>query len=130
VKMVSDTPGAIGYAELNTAKKGTAGIGLVQNASGMFVEATPESTAAACPKNPKGDLRASLTNMPGENVYPITGFSWMFVSAEAMSSSRGQALRGFLKFVFTDGQAMLAERGHLPLPPRIIASVQSTLKLN
>ena len=130
VKMVSDTGGAIGYAELNTAKKGTAGIGLVQNASGVFVEASPESTAAACPKNPKGDLRASLTNMPGENVYPITGFSWMFVSADAMSSSRAEALRGFLKFVFTDGQTMLADRGHLPLPPRIVASVQSTLKLN
>jgi phosphate transport system substrate-binding protein len=130
VKMVSDTSGSIGYAELNTAKKGTAGIGLVQNASGMFVEASPESAAAACPRNPKGDLRASLTNMPGENVYPITGFSWMFVSEEAMSSSRAQALRSFLKFVFTDGQAMLAERGHLPLPPRIVASVQSTLKLN
>ena len=130
VKTVSDTPGAIGYAELNTAQKGTAGIGLVQNASGVSVEASPESTAAACPKNPKGDLRASLTNMPGENVYPITGFSWMFVSADAMSSSRAQALRGFLKFVFTDGQSMLADRGHLPLPPRIVASVQTTLKLN
>jgi ABC-type phosphate transport system substrate-binding protein len=53
----------------------------------------------------------------------------MFVSSEAMSSSRGQALRGFLKFVFSDGQAMLADRGHLPLPPRIVASVQNTLKL-
>jgi phosphate transport system substrate-binding protein len=130
VKIVSETSGTIGYAELNTAKKGTASIGLVQNASGMFVEASPESAAAACPRNPKGDLRASLTNMPGENVYPITGFSWMFVSAEAMSSSRAEALRGFLKFVFTDGQAMLSDRGHLPLPPRIVASVQTTLKLN
>ena len=130
VKMVSDTPGAIGYAELNTAKKGTAGIGLVQNASGIFVEASPESAAAACPKIPSRDLRASLTNMPGDNVYPITGFSWMFVSGDAMSSSRAQALRGFLKFVFTDGQAMLSERGHLPLPPRIVASVQRTLQLN
>ena len=130
VKMVSDTAGAIGYAELNTAKKGTAAIGLVQNASGMFVEASPESAAAACPKSPKGDLRASLTNMPGDSVYPITGFSWMFVSGEAMASSRGPALRGFLRFVFSDGQAMLADRGHLPLPTRIVASVQSTLKLN
>ena len=130
VKMVSDTAGSIGYAELNTAKNGTAAIGLVQNASGIVVEASPESAAAACPKNPRGDLRASLTNSPGENVYPITGFSWMFVSAQSMSSSRAQALRGFLKFVFTDGQAMLADRGHLPLPPGIVASVQSTLQLD
>jgi len=130
VKMVSDTPGAIGYAELNVAKAGAVSMGLVQNSSGVFVEASPESAAAACPQNPKGDFRVSLTNMPGEHVYPITGFSWMFVTAESMSASRSQALRGFLKFVFTDGQSMLAARGHLPLPPRIVASVIDTLQLH
>jgi phosphate transport system substrate-binding protein len=129
VKMVSDTPGAIGYAELNVAKGGAVSMGLVQNASGAFVEASPESAAAACPQDPKGDFRVSLTNMPGEHVYPITGFSWMFVTAESMSAPRSQALRGFLKFVFTDGQSMLAPRGHLPLPPRMVASVLSTLQL-
>ena len=129
VKMVVDTPGAIGYAELNVAKSGAVGIGVVQNASGAFVEATPESAAAACPQNPKGDFRLSLTNMPGENVYPITGFSWMFVTEEGLTASRSQALRGFLKFVFTDGQSMIVARGHMPLPSRIVASVMSTLQL-
>lgn len=129
VKMVNDTAGAIGYAELNTAKSGGAAIGLVQNASGSFVEASPESAAAACPQNLKGDFRVSLSNTPGESVYPITGFSWMFVTAEGVSASRSQALHGFLKFVYTDGQSMLAARGHMPLPPRIVASVMSTLQL-
>jgi len=130
VKMVSDTPGAIGYAELNVAKSGAVSMGLVQNSSGAFVEASPESAAAACPQNPKGDFRVSLTNMPGEHAYPITGFSWMFVTGENMSASRSQALHGFLKYVFTDGQSMLATRGHLPLPPRIVASVIDTLQLH
>jgi phosphate transport system substrate-binding protein len=121
--------GGIGYAELNVAKGGAVSMGLVQNASGAFVEASPESAAAACPQNPKGDFRVSLTNMPGEHVYPITGFSWMFVTAESMSASRSQALRGFLKYVFTDGQSMLAARGHLPLPQRMVASVIDTLQL-
>jgi phosphate transport system substrate-binding protein len=130
VKMVSETPGGIGYAELNTAKTGPVGIGLVQNASGAFVEASPESAAAACPQSLKGDFRVSFTNMPGESVYPITGFSWMFVTAEGASPSRSEALRGFLKFVFTDGQSMIAARGHMPLPPRIVASVLNNLKLD
>jgi phosphate transport system substrate-binding protein len=130
VKMVAETPGGIGYAELNTAKTGPVSIGMVQNASGVFVDASPESAAAACPQSMKGDFRVSFTNMPGESVYPITGFSWMFVPAEPASASRSEALRGFLKFVFTDGQSMIASHGHMPLPPRIVASVLTNLKLN
>jgi phosphate transport system substrate-binding protein len=129
VKLVSATPGAIGYAELNVAKAGGAAIGLVQNSSGKFVEASPESAAAACPANLKGDFRVSLTNMPGEHVYPITGFSWMFVPAEGVSPARTEALRGFLKFIFTDGQAITVAHGHLPLPPQVASSVLSTMKL-
>jgi len=130
VKMVNEMVGAIGYAELNVAKTGGVAMGLVQNASGSFVEASPESAAAACPPNLKGDFRVSLTNTPGENVYPITGFSWMFVTAESMSAPRSQALRGFLKFMYTEGQTMLVARGHMPLPPRMVASVITTLQLD
>ncbi len=129
VKKVGETPGGIGYAELNVAKGGTVGVGLVQNASGAFVEASPESAAAACPRTMASDSRISLTNAPGENVYPITGFSWMFVPAEGVSIARNDALREFLKFIFTDGQSMIASHGHLPLPPRIASSVLANLKL-
>ena len=129
IKQVAETPGAIGYAELNVAKSGLVGTGLVQNANGAFIEASPETAAAACPPSLKGEMRISLTNRPGEGVYPITGFSYMFVPADALSNDRSEALRGFLKFVFTDGQAMIASRGHLPLPPRIVSSVLATLHL-
>jgi phosphate transport system substrate-binding protein len=129
IKQVADTPGAIGYAELNVAKSGPVGIGLVQNANGAFIDASPEAAAAACPPSLKGDMRMSLVNRPGADVYPITGFSYMFVPTEAPSGERSQALRGFLKFIFTDGQTMIASRGHLPLPPRIVSSVLATLHL-
>ena len=129
VKQVAETAGAIGYAELNTAKSGPVGIGLVQNANGAFIEASPETAAAACPPSLKEDMRMSLTNRPGDLVYPITGFSYMFVPVDAPSGDRSKALRSFLKFVFTDGQSMIASRGHLPLPPRIVSSVLTTLHL-
>lgn len=129
VKHVADTPGAIGYAELNTARSGLVGIGLVQNANGVFIDASPETAAAACPPSLKGDMGMSLINRPGADVYPITGFSYMFVPADAPSGDRSEALRGFLKFIFTDGQSMIAARGHLPLPSRIVTSVLATLHL-
>jgi hypothetical protein len=51
----------------------------------------------------------------------------MFVPAEGVSSARSEALRTFLKFIFTDGQSMIAAHGHLPLPPRIASSVLTNL---
>lgn len=128
VQQVSETPGGIGYAELNVAKSASVGMGLVQNASGAFIEASPESAAAACPRTLGGDSRISLTNALGENVYPITGFSWMFVPIEGVSAARADAVRDFLKFIFTDGQSMIASRGHLPLPQRITSSILASLK--
>ncbi len=127
VRQVKETSGAIGYAELNVAKTGGASIGQVQNLSGAFVTATPEGAAAACPRNLKHKFNVSLTNMPGENAYPITGFTWMFVPAKGASAARSKALNGFLKFIFTDGQAMITAHGHLPLPQQMTSSVLSTL---
>ena len=129
VQQVRKLPGAIGYAELSVAKAGSAAIGQVQNASGAFVSATPENATAACPRNLKNGFRISLTNRPGETVYPITGFTWMFVPTKGTSPARSKALTGFLNYIFTDGQAMIADYGHVALPPQIVSSVLSTVKL-
>jgi phosphate transport system substrate-binding protein len=129
VQQVRKLPGAIGYAELNVAKAGSVAIGEVQNSSGAFVSATPQSAIAACPRSLKNNFRLSLTNRPGENAYPMTGFTWMFVPAKGASAARSKALTGFLKFIFTDGQAMIADHGHVALPPEIVSSVLNTLKL-
>jgi phosphate transport system substrate-binding protein len=128
VRQVKEVSGAIGYAELNVAKASGVAIGQVQNLSGAIVTATPEGAAAACPRNLKRNFNVSLTNMPGANAYPITGFTWMFVPAKGASAARSKALNGFLKFIFTDGQAMIVAHGHLPLPPQMTSSVLSTLE--
>ncbi|HXB20257.1 MAG TPA: phosphate ABC transporter substrate-binding protein PstS [Candidatus Solibacter sp.] len=129
VQQVRKLPGAIGYAELNVAKAGSVAIGQIQNSSGAFVSATPASALAACPRNLKNDFRVSLTNRPGENAYPMTSFTWIFVPVKGASPARAKALTGFLKFIFTDGQAMIADHGHVALPPEIVSSVLNTLKL-
>src|SRR5205807_3724655 len=129
VQQVRKLPGAIGYAELNVAKAGAVAIGHVQNSSGAFVAATPASATAACPRSLKPDFRISLTNRPGENAYPITGFTWMFVPAKAASPTRSKALNGFIKYIFTDGQAIIADHGHVALPPQIVSSLLNSLKL-
>jgi phosphate transport system substrate-binding protein len=48
VEKVGTTPGAIGYVELNFARRSDIGYGGVQNAAGRFIRATPESITEAC----------------------------------------------------------------------------------
>lgn len=127
VRQVKETPGAIGYTELNVAKEGGVSIGQVQNLSGAFVTASPEGAAAACPRNLTHNFSVSLSNMPGETAYPITGFTFIFVPAKGATAIRSKALNGFLRFIYTDGQAMIASRGHLPLPEKMTSSVLETL---
>ena len=127
VRQVKATQGGIGYAELNTAQAGGVSIGQVQNLSGAFLTATSEGAMAACPRNLKKDFTASLTNMPGANAYPITGLTWMFVPAEGATPQRAKALNAFVKFIFSDGQSMIAAQGHIPLPPEVVATVLERL---
>jgi hypothetical protein len=53
----------------------------------------------------------------------------MFVPVEGASPARATALNGFLRFIFMDGQAIIASHGHLPLPQQTTASVLNGLKL-
>jgi phosphate transport system substrate-binding protein len=123
VRQVKATQGGIGYAELNTAEAVGVSIGQVQNLSGAFLTATPEGAMAACPRTLKNDFTASLTNMPGANAYPITGLTWMFVPAEGATPARAKTLKAFVRFIFSDGQPMIAAQGHIPLPPQVVATV-------
>src|SRR3954470_24179095 len=71
--IVAQTPGAIGYVELIYALQTKTAYGTVQNASGKFVKASVESVtaaAAAAAKAMPADFRVSITNAPGDGVYP------------------------------------------------------------
>src|SRR5436190_13077140 len=72
--LVSQTPGAIGYVELIYALQNKISYGSVQNVAGEFVKASVSSVtsaAAAGAANIPPDFRVSITNAPGDEVYPI-----------------------------------------------------------
>jgi phosphate transport system substrate-binding protein len=123
VRQVKAAAGAIGYAELNTAQAGGVSLGQVQNLSGAFLTATPEGAAAASPRTLKNDFRVSLTNMPGANAYPITGLTLMYVPTEGATPGRTKALHDFVKFIYSEGQPMVAAQGHVPLPAQVVSLV-------
>src|SRR5262249_55762829 len=75
-------PGALGYVELAYAVKNKLPVASIKNAAGKFVEPTIASTTAAAAgaaKTMPDDFRVSLTNPPGDEVYPVASFTWLLV---------------------------------------------------
>jgi len=114
---VKRTPNSIGYCEVAYALQSGLPYGLVRNAAGNFVRASPESiTAAAEPvRTARGDFRVSITNPAGNNAYPISSFTWLLVPTN-MESDKKPVMQEFLRWMLLTGQAFSEPLGYARLP--------------
>jgi phosphate transport system substrate-binding protein len=125
---VKELTGAIGFVEQQYAVKNSIPYGSVQNAAGRFVKATPESIVAACRavEAPSWDkFSASLSNAPGENSFPITSFTWLYLRTVTPDAKRASARTELLQWVYTDGQEIAAKEGYSELPQALLAKVKA-----
>jgi phosphate transport system substrate-binding protein len=120
-KMVKATPNAIGYVELMNAERSGLARGEVQNGAGNYITADPESIkdAALAARPSASEFRASITNAPGENAYPIASFTWILISESAASNSKREALKDFLRWALKQGQGYVEPSGFTRLPAAI-----------
>ena len=121
--IVSQTPGAIGYVELIYALQTKAAYGTVQNQNGKFVKASVESVteaAAAAARQMPADFRVSITNAPGDGVYPISSFTWLLLYQDPKDKAQSKAMVDFVKWALTDGQKFTGELGYAPLPQSVV----------
>ena len=121
--IVKQTPGALGYVELIYALQTKTPYGQVQNASGKFVTASIESVtaaAAAAAKQMPADFRVSITNAPGDAVYPISSFTWLLLYQDAKDKAQAKAMVDFMKWALTDGQKLAGDMGYAPIPKNVI----------
>ena len=127
---VKQTPGALGYVELIYAINTRQPYGLVQNMTGKFVKASIESVTAAADaaaKQMPADYRVSITNAPGDAVYPISSFTWMLFYQDPKDKSQGKAMVDFMTWALTDGQKLAGEMGYAPLPKNVVDMEMKTL---
>ncbi|HVT02058.1 MAG TPA: phosphate ABC transporter substrate-binding protein PstS [Thermoanaerobaculia bacterium] len=129
--LVRQSPGAIGYVELIYALQNTISYGAVQNASGEFVKASPESVTAAAGSavvNMPPDFRVSITNAQGSGVYPISSFTWLLLYENPSDKERGRIMVDVLKWGLTGGQKFAPELGYAPLPKQLVDQEQAALQ--
>ncbi|HVU65051.1 MAG TPA: phosphate ABC transporter substrate-binding protein PstS [Phycisphaerales bacterium] len=132
--IVQQTPGALGYIEVNYANANKIAYGSVKNRAGKFVKATTDAVSAAgsaAAAHFKGTvLAADLWNQPGEDAYPIAAFTYLIVYKDLnnlKSMDEAKALTTFLHWAVTSGQSTARELDYAPLSPEVQKKVIEAL---
>ncbi len=126
--LVQKTPGAIGYVEFRyTRGKADIKYGKVQNSAKKMVSPSLESTISATEHLKESDipddLRFSMTNLEGDETYPICGATWAVMFTK-QTPEKAAALKEFFGWVLTAGQGMCKPEDYAPLPKVLVERAQ------
>jgi phosphate transport system substrate-binding protein len=121
--LIKQTPDSIGYVELIYAVQNNVPYGSVKNSSGNFIKADLASVSAAAAGTTKDmpeDFRVSITNAPGKTSYPISSFTWLLIPTKFQDAGKRDAIKGFLKWMLTDGQGYAEPLSYAKLPKEVV----------
>ncbi|MEO7424573.1 MAG: phosphate ABC transporter substrate-binding protein PstS [Fibrobacteria bacterium] len=125
--LVKQVAGSIGYVELAYALENKLSFALIRNQSGQYplpsIETTTAAAASAIETMP-ADFRASITNMPGKDSYPICGFTWILAFKKYDDAAKAKTLVDFLTWSMDEGQKMGPALHYSPLPPSLIQKIK------
>jgi len=102
----------------------------IKNASGAFVEPSIDSViaaAAASAANTPDDLRVSITNAQGAQVYPISSYTYILVYKDQKDAAKGKAVVDFLWWGIHDGENFAKDLHYAALPADIVKRTEAKL---
>ncbi len=118
--VIQQQSGSIGYVELSYALESGLPVASLQNAAGNFIEPTLDSTAAAAEGVEfPADLRFSVSNSDSPQAYPIVGATWILVASSGYEPDAAAALRDFLTWSLTEGDALARDLNYAPVPQNL-----------
>jgi phosphate transport system substrate-binding protein len=129
--LIKQTPNAFGYVELIYAIQNKMPYGKVKNSSGQFIKADlagVTAAAAGAAKSMPDDFRVSITDAPGKTAYPISSFTWLLIPSKFSDASKRDAIKGFLKWMLTDGQNEVEALSYAKLPKEVVAKETKALE--
>jgi phosphate transport system substrate-binding protein len=130
--LVKQTPYSLGYVELIYAIQNQMPYGRVRNEAGVFVKADLASVSAAAAGAAKAmpdDFRVSITNAPGRTAYPISSFTWLLVPAQISDATKRDVIKGFLRWMMTDGQKYTEALAYAQLPREVVSKELKAIAL-
>ncbi len=129
---ILQTPNAIAYIEYVYAKENKLTSASLENKSGKYILATPESVIKSIATIELGEnLIAFAPDPAGDQSYPIASYSWLLAYVKYEKPEQAEALKTVLKWAIADGQKFSQELGYVPLPESVVKKVEEAIaKIN
>lgn len=125
-QIVKGTDGAVGYVDFSDAKAAGLSFAAIKNASGKYVvPSTAAATAAMSTATVAADLTFDPLDASGATAYPITSPTYILVYATQTDAAVGDALKGFLDYIYGDGQDLAASVDFAKLPANILSQAKT-----
>lgn len=120
---VAQNDGALGYVELAYALQNKLAYGVPQNKSGQYLDPkdpTYVQNAMADFGTDLGDkLAISIVDPPGQQSYPIAGYTYLLFYMDMQDCAKAQKLVDFYKWAQSAGQKDATDLLYIPLPDAV-----------
>lgn len=117
---INQTPGAIGYVEYGFAESAGLPMASLENQSGNFIQPTNEAAAKTLDSvELPDDLRAFITDPPGDESYPVVTYTWLLTYQEYPDPALAKSIEAMVEYALTEGQEVSPELGYIKLPPAV-----------
>jgi phosphate transport system substrate-binding protein len=125
---ITQTPGAMGYVEYGIAARTGLAMAWVENKAGHVIQPHGGSglatlLQAVLPEN----LRAFFPDPDGPYSYPIVTYSWLLLYQRYDDPQKVAALKRFVAWCLTDGQAFSEPLGYVRLAPQVVTRALAAL---
>ncbi|SCL14460.1 phosphate ABC transporter substrate-binding protein PstS [Micromonospora inyonensis] len=116
-QIVKQANGGIGYVDLSDAKASQLTFAAIKNKDGQFVVPSLEGTTAGLEgAEIREDLSYNPLNAAGAAAYPITAPTYILVKTKYDDAKKAELVKGFVKYILTDGQELAKDVDFAPLP--------------
>jgi phosphate transport system substrate-binding protein len=125
---IKQSRGAIGYVEYGIAQRAGLQMAWLENKAGRFVQPHGGSGLATLlhvdlPEN----LRAFFPDPDGQDSYPIVTYSWLLLYKQYGDQQKAAALKHYVRWCLTEGQAFNETLGYVRLAPPVVARATAAL---
>jgi len=128
-KLVKDTDGAVGYVDFSDANASDLTYAAIKNSAGKFITPSLDAASAAAQgASVNADLTYDPINSDGAAAYPITSPTWIIVYQAQTDAAKGNAIKGFLNYIYTDGQKQASSVDYAGLPKGLLKQAKAQVK--
>ena len=119
---IKQSQGAIGYVEYGIAQRGDLAMAWLENKAGAFIQPHGGSGLATLLNVTMPDnLRVFAPDPDGDDSYPIVTYSWLLLYKTYDNPQKAAALKDYVRWCLTDGQAFNESLGFVRLPPQVVS---------